>query len=662
MVLARKKLKQKLHALLPAGEAAAEAHGEEVEAVKERLLSSKRPRPKRERKPKKKSLPEMVRQTEEEIREEMERRREKRRKEKKEKRRIRRLMEAEAAAAAAAEPETQQVDGETGAEMEGKEEADSAAGSESDQPVEAEDSEQNINKVEVTKPAVGSNNHIVADNRQQNHKVEMAKTVVGSDNPIVAEHREQSIKKVYVGGIPFYSSEDDIRSFFEGCGSITVIDCMTFPESGKFRGIAILTFKTDAAAQRALAMDGADMGGFYLKIQPYKLNREKEDFAPKLIEGYNRIYVGNLPWDITDDDLKKFFSECKISSIRFGTDKETGEFKGYAHVDFSDGTSLAVALKLDQKVLKGRPVRIRCAVPKKDNQKVNDNGNSDQLKSKIRTCYECGTPGHFSSSCPNKKDSEARKCYECGAPGHVSSACPNKKDSEVRKCYECGASGHVSSACPNKDSDVISDEKEANANSVIAASKKRRTCYECGIPGHLSSSCPNKKDSEFISDEKKTNVDSATASSKKRRTCYECGTPGHLSSACPNKRASDSVPNNREPVDDAKPATTIMSEETKVGDESNPAASKKRRKCYLCGISGHLSSACPNKKAAEPVCNMEKPDNHSNTVLSVIADEKKASEDTKSAPAKKKKRRTCYECGISGHLSSECPNKPAAKV
>jgi squamous cell carcinoma antigen recognized by T-cells 3 len=55
--------------------------------------------------------------------------------------------------------------------------------------------------------------------------------------------REQSIKKVYVGGIPYYSSEDDIRSFFEACGSITMIDCMTFPESGKFRGIAILTFK-----------------------------------------------------------------------------------------------------------------------------------------------------------------------------------------------------------------------------------------------------------------------------------------------------------------------------------------------------------------------------------------------------------------------------------
>ncbi|KAL5660307.1 hypothetical protein ACJX0J_027432, partial [Zea mays] len=118
--------------------------------------------------------------------------------------------------------------------------------------------DQNINKLEVTNPAVGSNNNIVPDNRQQNHKMQLAKTVVVSDNHVVAEHREQSIKKVYVGGIPYYSSEDDIRSFFEACGSITMIDCMNFPESGKFRGIAILTFKTDAAAQRALAMDGAD--------------------------------------------------------------------------------------------------------------------------------------------------------------------------------------------------------------------------------------------------------------------------------------------------------------------------------------------------------------------------------------------------------------------
>lgn len=35
-------------------------------------------------------------------------------------------------------------------------------------------------------------------------------------------------RKVYVGGIPSYT-EDDIRNFNEGCGSIIDIDCMKFP-------------------------------------------------------------------------------------------------------------------------------------------------------------------------------------------------------------------------------------------------------------------------------------------------------------------------------------------------------------------------------------------------------------------------------------------------
>ncbi|RVW49404.1 hypothetical protein CK203_080220 [Vitis vinifera] len=124
---------------------------------------------------------------------------------------------------------------------------------------------------------------------------------------------------------------------------------------------------TEAAAKRALALDGADMGGLFLKIQPYKTTRanKSSDFAPEMVEGYNRIYVGNLPWDITEDEVRKFFSRCNVSSIRFGMDKETQEFRGYAHVDFSDNPSLTMALKLDQEIVCGRPAKIRCAVPKK---------------------------------------------------------------------------------------------------------------------------------------------------------------------------------------------------------------------------------------------------------------------------------------------------------
>uniref|UniRef100_A0ACD5ZQD2 Uncharacterized protein n=1 Tax=Avena sativa TaxID=4498 RepID=A0ACD5ZQD2_AVESA len=627
MVLARKKLKHKLRTLLPGGEAE-EGAGAEVKELKVRLVSSKRPRPKRPKKPTPVPVvePEAVEEEKEEDDEasveeeqsdeepavdeaalaqkaEVERRREERRKEKKEKRRVRRLMEAE----------NKKLNPEAAVDQESE-----VAGAD---PAVPEESEHNLDITKVEEKANNLDNTKVEGKAKKNESEESIQAVA-SNLPIVLQDSGQSIKKVYVGGIPYYSSEDDIRSFFEGCGSITALDCMTFPESGKFRGIAILTFKTDGAAQRALALDGADMGGFFLKVQPYKANREKvksnhekEDFAPKMIEGYNRMYVGNLAWDITEDDLRKFFSDCKISSIRFGTDKETGDFKGFAHVDFSDSTSLAVAMKLDQNVIKGRPVRIRCAVPKKENQKSDGNANSDSLKNKIRTCYECGTPGHLSFACPNKKASE-----------------------------------------------VESSEKKANLDSAEASSKKRRTCYECGVPGHLSSACPNKKASEVIDDEIKANIDVvATTSSKKRRTCYECGVPGHLSSACPNKSAPEVVSNNTQPFYEPKSAPSMVYEQNKIVDVSNSAPSK-RRKCYECGISGHLSSACPNKKDTESHFDEAKPVGGSSTLPTAIFGEKKPTDDTSSAPPKKKKRRTCYECGIAGHLSSECPNKTAAQA
>ncbi|XP_078443564.1 uncharacterized protein LOC144712988 [Wolffia australiana] len=74
---------------------------------------------------------------------------------------------------------------------------------------------------------------------------------------MIEERDEDAGKEVYVGGIPYYSTEDDIRSFFQGCETVTELDCMIFPESGKFRGIDIVSFKMEAAAKRALALDGS---------------------------------------------------------------------------------------------------------------------------------------------------------------------------------------------------------------------------------------------------------------------------------------------------------------------------------------------------------------------------------------------------------------------
>jgi squamous cell carcinoma antigen recognized by T-cells 3 len=108
MVLRRKKLKQKLHSLFPADEAEAENLGSEAQALKERLLSSKRPR--------RRGGSEAPGGGGVEEGSGVEEGGEERRKERKEKRRLK-----EEEAAAAATDGTQKVEGEAGAETEDKE-------------------------------------------------------------------------------------------------------------------------------------------------------------------------------------------------------------------------------------------------------------------------------------------------------------------------------------------------------------------------------------------------------------------------------------------------------------------------------------------------------------------------------------------------------------
>ncbi|KAE8669243.1 F-box protein [Hibiscus syriacus] len=325
---------------------------------------------------------------------------------------------------------------------------------------------------------------------------------------------EVYLTKVYVGGIPYRYSEDDIRYYFESCGTITDIDCMKFPDTGKFRGIAIVSFETEAAAKEALALDRAEMGGMQLTIQPYKSTRVNKatGFAPKMVEGYNRIYLGNLSWDITEDDLKKFFSDGNVSSIRFGMNKETGEFRGYAHVDFSDSVSVAMALKLDQEIVCGRPVKISCAVPKKavqtqsgSHQTRNEVCRSDERASSKEVSMSVREPVGVSVEAPQVSEVDngglsvssgklrRRTCYQCGEKGHISSACtkgPAGVEAPTGKEVPLSVEAPTGNEAPLRVEALTVNEVDNVGLSVSSGKLRRRTCYVCGQKGHISSACP----------------------------------------------------------------------------------------------------------------------------------------------------------------------------
>jgi len=80
------------------------------------------------------------------------------------------------------------------------------------------------------------------------------------------------------------------------------------------------------------------------------------------------IYVGNLAYSVTQDDLREVFSPYgEISSVSLITDKYSGQSKGFAFVEMPNNSEADAAIKaLNETALKGRNMKVNQAKPRSD--------------------------------------------------------------------------------------------------------------------------------------------------------------------------------------------------------------------------------------------------------------------------------------------------------
>ena len=78
------------------------------------------------------------------------------------------------------------------------------------------------------------------------------------------------------------------------------------------------------------------------------------------------IYVGNLPFSATEDEVRDLFSGFgEVSRVHLVTDRETGRPRGFGFVEMEDDEGAQKAIEsLDQTSLGGRTLRINEAQPR----------------------------------------------------------------------------------------------------------------------------------------------------------------------------------------------------------------------------------------------------------------------------------------------------------
>lgn len=96
-----------------------------------------------------------------------------------------------------------------------------------------------------------------------------------------------------------------------------------------------------------------------------------------------KLYVGNLPYNTSEDDLKELFSpHGTVENVALISDRETGRSKGFGFVEFpNDDEAKAAIDALNGQDFSGRSLVVNEARPKADRPARPEGGRGDGFNS-----------------------------------------------------------------------------------------------------------------------------------------------------------------------------------------------------------------------------------------------------------------------------------------
>jgi nucleolin len=168
--------------------------------------------------------------------------------------------------------------------------------------------------------------------------------------------------EIFIGGLPYSTTEDVLRKDFEECGEIVNFR-MPLNDEGNARGIAFCEYATQEGVEKALKFNETEYGGRYLSVR--KSGDDKGKGKGKDGKGKSKgnkeleVFIGGLPFSTTEETLKKDFAECgEIVNFRMPLNDE-GNPRGIAFIEYKDKEACDKALKFHETDYGGRSLSVK---------------------------------------------------------------------------------------------------------------------------------------------------------------------------------------------------------------------------------------------------------------------------------------------------------------
>merc|ERR1711892_790907 len=164
--------------------------------------------------------------------------------------------------------------------------------------------------------------------------------------------KESKASFIKLGSLTWKATEDDIKTFLDGCKVKDVI--ITTNERGKPSGNAFVKLEAKADVERAKTYNKKYLGERWVTVDEITEHEySKETQSDK--NGFAKL--GSLSWSATEEDIETFLDGCKIKEVII-TKNERGKPSGNAFVRFEGEPDVEKAKSYNKKYLRERWVTV----------------------------------------------------------------------------------------------------------------------------------------------------------------------------------------------------------------------------------------------------------------------------------------------------------------
>uniref|UniRef100_A0AAR2ITH7 RRM domain-containing protein n=1 Tax=Pygocentrus nattereri TaxID=42514 RepID=A0AAR2ITH7_PYGNA len=181
----------------------------------------------------------------------------------------------------------------------------------------------------------------------------------------------EQLRKLFIGGLSFETTEDSLRAHFEQWGKLTDCVVMRDPGNKRSRGFGFVTYSCVAEVDAAMKARPHKVDGRV--VEPKRAVSREDSNKPGAHLTVKKIFVGGIKEDTEEYHIREYFERYgKIESIDIMEERPTGKKRGFCFVTFDDHDTVDKIVAQKYHTINSHNCEVRKALPKQEMQAVSN--------------------------------------------------------------------------------------------------------------------------------------------------------------------------------------------------------------------------------------------------------------------------------------------------